>query len=180
MSELTENTPTNGTGTEAGTSGTVPSFPVPSFQQEPELQVQSPCSWPELGFGEDRDAIDALIEDLNEATGGALTFERDVLDVDRPEDWGAVEMTGTVDEWADGKRIDRAYRLDIWAAVSDRASEWLETVEDVLDAWGDRISYQLRERAYLHDLKKVVWRWDAVITTLEAPEDGDDDGQDDG
>jgi hypothetical protein len=132
--------------------------------------------WPDLDFGEDRDAIDALIEDLNEATGGELTFERDVLDVDRPEDWGAVEMTGTRDEWADGKIIDRIYVLDVWAAVSDRASEWLATIEGVLNAWKDRIAWRLRERSYLHDLKKVVWRWTVEIDSLEAPEDDAADG----
>lgn len=107
------------------------------------------------------DAIDALISALNAATGGSLTFERDVLDTDRPEDWGAVEMTGTENEWADGRIIDQALLVDIWAAVSDRGSDWLRVIEGVLKS--SCLHYRLNDRAYLHDVHKVLWRWKASI-----------------
>lgn len=114
------------------------------------------------------DAIDDLVAALNAATGGALTFERDVLDVDRPEDWGAVELTGTSDEWADGQIIDQCLRLDIWAAVGSRSVTWKRVIETVLRGYGDRLVYRFRERGYLHDLHKVLWRWEAWIWMEEA------------
>ena len=117
------------------------------------------------------DAIDTLIADLNAATGGALTFERDVLDTDRPEDWGAVELTGTENEYADGKIIDQVLLLDIWASVSDRGSDWLRKIEGVLGSYGDLLRYKLTERAYLHDLNKVLWRWKAEMWAAPADPD---------
>ena len=46
--------------------------------------------YPDLAFPETPDAIDDLIAALNDAVGDLVTFERDVLDVERPEDWCAV------------------------------------------------------------------------------------------
>ena len=132
--------------------------------------------FPELGFSEQSDPIDALIARLNEATAeSGLVFERDALDIERPEDWGAVEMTGTRDEWADGKIIDRTWILDIWAGVSDRGTEWLAAVENVLRAYGDRLWYRLQDRGYLHDVKKVLWNWRVELDWVpEADADGTD------
>lgn len=135
------------------------------------------AEFPELPLETGGDAVDQLIADLNAAMSGGLIFERDVLDVDRPEDWGAVEMTGTVNEYADGRVIDQCFRLDIWAAVGDRDSVWLGRIEAVLKGYGERIAYALTERAYLHDVKKVLWRWHADLWSLAAPEteaDGED------
>ena len=115
----------------------------------------------DLYYPDTPDAIDGLISALNAATGGSLTFERDVLDVDRPEDWGAVEMTGTENEWADGEIIDQVYKLDIWAAVGDRSAEWRAVIEDVLRE--QKAAYRLKERGYLHDLNKVLWKWEAQL-----------------
>lgn len=120
-------------------------------------------AYPDLDWPESPDAIDALIAALNEAMGVELAFERDVLDVDRPEDWGAVEMTNVINEAADGKIIDQCYELDVWACVSDRSSEWLRRIETVFDGFGDSLHYHLYERAYLHDLKKVLWRWKVIL-----------------
>ena len=118
----------------------------------------------ELYYPDTPDAIDGLIAALNAVTvPEGLAFERDVLDVDRPEDWGAVEMTGVENEYADGEIIDQVYLLDIWAAVSDRSSEWLQRIEAVLAGCGDKLQYRLHERAYLHDLHKVLWRWKATL-----------------
>ncbi len=149
-------------------------------------------NYPDLAYGTTPDAIDDLIAALNAAMGDALTFERDVLDVDRREDWGAVELTNVINEYADGRIIDQVYLIDIWAGVSDRESGWLQRIEAVLAGYGDRLSYTLHERAYLHDLKKVLWRWKGELWSLagepvipepeedpeenpeEDPEDGDD------
>lgn len=124
--------------------------------------------YPDLAFPETPDAIDDLIAALNDAVGDLVTFERDVLDVERPEDWGAVELVDTVNEYADGKIIDQMYIVDIWASVSDRSSQWLREIEQVLAGFGDKLRYSLAERAYLHDLKKVMWRWRGELWTLDA------------
>ena len=118
----------------------------------------------ELYYPDTPDAIDGLIATLNAVTvTQGLAFERDVLDVDRPEDWGAMEMTGVENEYADGVIIDQAYRLDIWASVSDRRGDWLQIIEGVLASYGHRLEYQLIERNYMHNLHKVVWRWKALL-----------------
>lgn len=131
--------------------------------------------WPELLAGE-ADTIDTLISRLNAATAeSGLVFEKDALDIERPEDWGAVELVNTKDEWADGKIIDRTYVLDVWAAVSDRGSDWLGKVEAVFLEYGDLIWYQLAERGYLHDVKKSLWRWRVEIDMSRTPEDEEDD-----
>ena len=130
--------------------------------------------YPDLSFPETPDAIDDLIAALNDAVGDLVTFERDVLDVERPEDWGAVELVDTVNEYADGRIIDQMYIVDIWASVSDRSSQWLREIESVLASFGDKLRYSLTERAYLHDLKKVMWRWRGELWSLAAepvPED---------
>ena len=128
----------------------------------------------DLEYGTTPDAIDRLIADLNEEMGDDLTFERDVLDVDRPEDWGAVELTGVLNEYADGQVIDQIYKVDVWASVSTRESGWLQRIEGVLKSYGDHLGYYLKERAYLHDLEKVLWRWECQLWSLEAPEDPED------
>ena len=122
--------------------------------------------YPDLAFPETPDAIDDLIAALNDAVGDVVTFERDVLDVERPEDWGAVELVDVVNEYADGKIIDQMYIVDIWASVSDRSSQWLREIESVLASFGDKLRYSLTERAYLHDLKKVMWRWRGELWSL--------------
>lgn len=127
-------------------------------------------AYPDLNYPESPDAIDDLIAALNEAVGDELTFERDVLDVERPEDWGAVEMTDVENEIADDKIIDQCFILDIWACVSDRSSEWLQRIERVLASFGGSLNYHLHERGYLHNLKKVLWHWKATLWPT-APED---------
>lgn len=125
----------------------------------------------DLAYGTTPDAIDHLIALLNQEMGDDLTFERDVLDVDRPEDWGAVELTNVVNEYADGHIVDQVYIVDIWAGVSDRESGWLERIEGVLKSYGGHLGYWLKERAYLHDLQKVMWHWECQLWSLEAPEE---------
>lgn len=153
MADEAENTPT--VGTEETQGGTETAQTV----------------WPDFGYPEERDAIDALIEALNAETGEVLTFERDALDVDRPEDWGAVEFVRVKNLYADDRVIDQCYQLEIWACVSDRDSEWLQRIEGVLDAQGDRLSYKFIGRDYLHNLKKALWHWAVTLWDLDAPEE---------
>lgn len=113
----------------------------------------------------DRDLIDDLIDDLNDGVDG-ITFDRDVLDTNRPEDWGAVELSGEDDgEWADGTLIDQALTVEVWVCVSDRGSRVKRQVQTVLKAFCAEIlaGWKLVTRAYLYDLDKVMWRWTVSI-----------------
>ena len=119
---------------------------------------------------EERDLIDELIDALNDGVD-QITFDRDVLDTNRPEDWAAVELSGQEDaEWADGQLIDQALSVDIWVCVSDRGSWPKRQVQAVLKAFcPPRLAgWRLVSRAYLYDLDKVMWRWTVNIDGLLA------------
>ena len=125
---------------------------------------------------EERDLIDVLIDSLNDGVDGVI-FDRDVLDTDRPDDWGAVEMTGDNGaEWADGRLIDQTVTLDLWVCVSERGSRIRTDVQDVLIAFAQdhEIGFKFVSRNYLYDLNKVMWRWSVTVWgPLELPEDAD-------
>lgn len=134
------------------------------------------------------DLIDSLIDALNDGVAD-VTFDRDVLDTDRPEDWGAVELTGQDDsEWADGHLIEQVLSADIWVCVSGRGSSVKRKVQAVLRQFFDTCDggWRLQSRNYLYDLDKVMWRWAVTICGPLATEDTqdtqqeEDDGQDDG
>lgn len=125
---------------------------------------------------EHRDLIDDLIDDLNDGVD-YVTFDRDVLDTDRPDDWAAVELTGQSDsEWADGRLIEQELTVDIWVCVTSRGSQVKRDVQRVLRAFGavHCIGWRLATRAYLYDLNKVMWRWIVTIYAPLADEDPDD------
>ena len=118
-----------------------------------------------MRMDEERDLIDTLIDALNDGVDG-VTFDRDVLDTNRPEDWAAVEMTGDGDdEWADGTMIDQTVTLDIWVCVSERGSRILNEVQDVLQAFAAEhdTGWKFVSRNYLYDLDKVMWRWTVTL-----------------
>lgn len=120
---------------------------------------------------EERDLIDELIDALNDGVD-QITFDRDVLDTNRPEDWAAVELSGQEDaEWADGQLIDQTLSVDIWVCVSDRGSWPKRQVQAVLKAFcPPRLAgWRLVSRAYLYDLDKVMWRWTVSIDGPLAP-----------
>ena len=122
---------------------------------------------------DEHDLIDQLIDQLNDGVPD-VTFERDVLETDRPEDWGAVELTGEDDsEWADGTMIDQVLAADIWVCVTGRGSRIKRKVQAVLRKFGaeNDAGWKLISRNYIYDLDKVVWRW---RVSLWAPLDEDD------
>ena len=128
---------------------------------------------------EERDLIDELIDALNDGVD-SITFDRDVLDTNRPEDWAAVELSGQEDaEWADGQLIDQALSVDIWVCVSDRGSWPKRQVQAVLKTFcPPRLAgWRLVSRAYLYDLDKVMWRWTVSIDgpLAEDPEEDEED-----
>lgn len=122
---------------------------------------------------DEHDLIDQLIDQLNDGVPD-VTFERDVLETDRPEDWGAVELTGEDDsEWADGTMIDQVLAADVWVCVTGRGSRIKRRVQAVLRQFGveNDAGWKLISRNYIYDLDKVVWRW---RVSLWAPLDEDD------
>ena len=108
----------------------------------------------------EKDLIDLLIDALNDGVPG-ITFDRDVLDTNRPDDWAAVELTGSEDEWADGRMVDQVLRCDIWVCLSDRGSGIRDEVQAVLRQFNEdhMISWTFPQRNYLYDLDKVIWKW---------------------
>ena len=125
----------------------------------------------------ERDRIDDLIDALNDGVDG-ITFDRDVLDTNRPDDWGAVELTGDDDaDWADGTMIDQTVIADIWICVSDRGSWPKRSVQRVLKEFCPEIvaGWRFVNRAYLYDLDKVMWHWTVSIDGPLAPEDPEDE-----
>ena len=133
---------------------------------------------------EERDLIDDLIDDLNDGVKG-ITFDRDVLETDRPDDWGAVELSGQEDgEWADGVMIDQVLTVEIWVCLSSRGSGVKRQVQKVLKDFcsGIHAGWRFVNRAYLYDLDKVMWHWivsiDGPLAT-EPAEDPEDDDEDD-
>lgn len=125
---------------------------------------------------EERDLIDNLIDALNDGVDG-ITFDRDVLDTNRPEDWAAVELSGEDGaEWADGNLIDQALNVDVWVCVSDRGSWPKRQVQAVLKAFCAEIQagWRFVARAYLYDLDKVMWHWTVSIDGPLAEEQPDE------
>lgn len=127
---------------------------------------------------ETRDLIDQLIDELNDGVDG-VTFDRDVLETNRPEDWAAVELTGQqAGEWADGTMIDQALTVDIWVCLSDHGSDVKRQVQTVLRGFcqDQEASWQLKARNYLYDLNKVLWRWGLTVwAPLVDPDEDEDD-----
>lgn len=142
-----------------------------------------------------RDLIDQLIDDLNDGTEGCgLIFERDALDTDRPEDWGAVELTGEDgSEYADGHLVDQVLTADVWVCLSGRGTKVKRAVQKTLTEFCDAHDggWSLKSRAYLYDLDKVMWHWQVFLfgplgddepDTEPEPEDEEDgeEGEGDG
>ena len=121
------------------------------------------------------DLIDQLIDDLNDGVED-VTFERDVLETNRPDDWAAVELTGEGEsDWADGIETDQTLNIDIWVCVSNRGSRVKRKVQRVLRDFCAEYDggWKLVSRNYIYDLDKVIWRWTVNVWAplAEDPED---------
>ena len=121
------------------------------------------------------DKIDVLIEQLNLAMGGTIEFDRDAVDADRPEEWGAVELRRDAEIlWADGKPIDVQYLANIYLSIEDRESDLLARVNEALDACDGLfpIVWQMTDRVWLPDIERALWAWSVRIWgPLEWPDD---------
>ena len=126
-------------------------------------------------MAEERDIVDELIDDLNDGVE-SIQFERDVLETDRPEDWGAVEVTGQGNaDWGDGNMTDQEITADVWVCLSGHGSKVKRDVQRVLKAFGGGhdIGWKLVNRAYLYDLNKVMWHWQVTLVGPLADDDED-------
>lgn len=126
---------------------------------------------------EEQELIDSLIDRLNDGVAG-VTFDRDALETDRPDDWGAVELIGEEDsDWGDGTMVDQALAIDIWVCVSHRGSRLKRQVQAVLKAFAadTGAGWRLMSRNYIYDLDKVVWRWRVSVFAPLDSGDGDTD-----
>lgn len=132
---------------------------------------------------EGRDLVDQLIDDLNDGVSG-VTFDRDVLDTNRPDDWGAAELNGqNGGDWADGGMIDQTLGVDVWVCESNRGSGTKRAVQEVLRAYcaAHDGAWRFVKRAYLYDLDKVLWHWtvDVCGPLAEDEEEPDDEDEPD-
>ena len=110
---------------------------------------------------EDRDLIDDLIDALNAGVTD-VTFSRDVLETNRPDAWGAVELTGDDNaDWGDGTLTDQEVAADLWVCTPDRGSRVKRRVQAVLRAFSSEhdMGWRLKRRNWLYDLDKVMWQW---------------------
>lgn len=124
---------------------------------------------------EERDLIDQLIDDLNDGVPGVI-FDRDLIDTNRPGDWGAVFLGGEDDaEWADGHMVDQDLVIRVWAVVSDRGSGVKRQVQAVLKTFCDtwRTGWRFVSRTYASDLEKFEWCWEISVEGPLAEEVGD-------
>ena len=112
------------------------------------------------------DKIDVLIEKLNLAMDGAIEFDRDAVDADRPEEWGAVELRRDAEIlWADGKPIDTQYLVNIYLSIEDRESDLLGRVNEALEACDELfpIVWHMADRVWLPDIERALWAWTVRI-----------------
>ena len=112
-----------------------------------------------------RDKIDVLIDALNDAVP-TIPYARDAMDLDTPEDWGAVELNGGDGFDADGITIDMDYRANIWTVTEDRGTEVMYLVQDVLTDFQERwfgFKWQFPERIWLNEINRVAWKWTVRI-----------------
>lgn len=112
------------------------------------------------------DKIDVLIEKLNLAMDGAIEFDRDAVDVDRPEEWGAVELRRDQEtQWADGKPIDTQYLANIYLSIEDRESDLIDLVNGALEETDELfpIIWGMADRMWLPDIERALWIWNVRI-----------------
>ena len=121
------------------------------------------------------DKIDRIIDALSQAIPD-VSFGRDAMETDTPEDWGAVELAGGDGFVADGTVIDTIWKVHIWMCISDRGTEIIQDVKEVLQEFAEEwfARWNFPERAYLYDVDKVMWHW-----TIQIPEDMEEPDEDD-
>lgn len=120
------------------------------------------------------DKINTLLTALNTIDG--IEFREDAWDEKAPKNYGVVEVTGEIGgDHADGRRVAQAVNVRITIYVSGGSHNWIKDVQDKLDA--QQLPYNLPQREYLKDIKKVMWVWNIrmrmpLVYTPEAVNNG--------
>lgn len=129
------------------------------------------------------DQIEKLIETLNQEIPEVI-FDRDALDVARPEDWGALEMRGDgEDQWADDQPVDTVETADLFLGVGDRKSCWRHRIEAALKKYDEEtawIRWSLQERAWQPVIQKSLWRWRIAFLEPMGGEEDAGEAEEDG
>ena len=119
------------------------------------------------------DRIDEMLYWLRRALP-EVTWDRDAVSEDAPDNVGAVEFTGTRGYYADGRMIEQVFVIDVWLVVSSSAAEaYLDPVQAVLGrlSENDDLAWSLPERKYSANIDQVIWRWQCECDGLEiSPE----------
>lgn len=129
------------------------------------------------------DRIDQLIDCLNAGLAGGAVFDRDAVDVDRPDNWGAVELRAESEtQWADDSPIDTISTCDVYLCVDDRESHWGADVVLALEAFDELAPcyWQQTGREYVPELDRILWKWQVrILVPLEIPDGEIQDGETD-
>lgn len=132
------------------------------------------------------DRIDQLLDFIGERIPEVI-WDRDAVDVDRPENWGAAELRSEpASQWADGRETDTMNGVELYLAVSDRESAWKSRVESALEAFDASvcwIDWHMDDRTWMPQIEKTLWRWTVrMLEGLDVPgadgAGGDDAGTD--
>lgn len=119
------------------------------------------------------DRIDEMLFWLRRALP-EVTWDRDAVSEDAPDNVGAVEFAGTRGYYADGRMIEQVCVIDVWLVVSSSAAEaYLDPVQAVLGrlSENDDLAWSLPERKYSANIDQVIWRWQCESDGLEiSPE----------
>lgn len=107
-----------------------------------------------------RDAVDYLIEKLNEISG--IAFVRDAWENKAPEDYGVVEMTGQSQAlWADDKMVAQTFNLAVHLYATSGSNAWITLIQEKLADACDWYSMPAHE--FVFDIGKNHWTWNANI-----------------
>lgn len=109
----------------------------------------------------ERDAVDELIEKLNEIEG--IEFARDAWENMAPEDYGVAELGGEARQlWGDGHLLDSIWTVIVTVYVTGDADTWPKIVQAKLEELEDAGMVDLTHtisREYDYQINKVRWRW---------------------
>lgn len=119
------------------------------------------------------DRIDQLLDFIGERIPEVI-WDRDAVDVARPENWGAAELRSEPDsQWADGRETDTVHAVELYLAVSDRESHWKADVESALEAYDAAvcwIDWHMDDRTWMPQIEKTLWKWTVrMLEGLEIP-----------
>lgn len=113
----------------------------------------------------ERDAVDELIEKLNEIEG--IEFARDAWENKAPECYGVAELGGEARQlWGDGHLLDSIWTVIVTIYVTGDADTWPKIVQEKLEELESAGMLDLTHtisREYDYQTNKVRWRWTVMM-----------------